>query len=72
MCTCGREPETTFHYLLICPIYSALRIRIFGNIPSNNASYKLLLYGSENDSIETNRHLFLKIQKFIKESKRFK
>jgi len=52
-------------------MYTVLRIRIFGNIPPNDASYKLLLYGSKNYCIETYRHMLLKIQKIIKESKCF-
>ena len=32
MCSCGKEPETTLHYLLQCDSYSIYRIELLNNI----------------------------------------
>ena len=69
LCTCG-EVESTSHFLLYCPQYQNQRqnLRIKIGIP---LSLNLLLYGDSNLSYETNRTIFLNVQEYIKNTKRF-
>ena len=66
MCSCGLEPETTLHYLLRCNIYSDLRTELFNDICALSLIFKnlshekllnILLYGSENFSLNTNKKI---------------
>ena len=56
MCSCGKEPETTLHYLLRCDFYSIYRLELLNDICALNHSLKniseenllkVLLYGAE-------------------------
>ena len=56
MCSWGKEPETTLHYLLRCDLYSIYRIELLIDICALNESLKnsseekllkILLYGAE-------------------------
>ena len=56
MCPCGKEPETTFHCLLRCNLYSIYRLELLNDICALNGSLensseeklsKVLLYGAE-------------------------
>ena len=40
MCSCGKEPETTLHYLLRCDLYSIYRLELLNNISALNESLK--------------------------------
>ena len=57
MCSCGKEPETTLHYLFCCELYSIYRLELLHDICALNESLKnfseenlleILLYGAEN------------------------
>ena len=56
MCSFGKEPETTLHYLLRCDFYSMYRLELLNDICALNHSLnnileedllKVLLYGAE-------------------------
>ena len=56
MCSCGKEPETTLHYLLRCDLYSIYRLELLNDICALNRSLensseekrlKTLLYRAE-------------------------
>ena len=38
MCSCGKEPETTLHYLLRCDHYSIYRLELLNDICALNGS----------------------------------
>ena len=56
MCSYGKEPETTLHFLLCCDLYSIYRLGLLNDIFALNGSLensseekllKVLLYGAE-------------------------
>ena len=40
MFSCGKEPETTLHYLLLCDLYSIYRLELLNDICTVNESLK--------------------------------
>ena len=71
LCQCGAI-ETTEHYLLYCPLYNVHRqlfIEPFFDDPL--ISYHHYLFGSSEFSYEQNVEIFLAVQSFIINSKRF-
>ena len=79
LCTCG-EVEDANHYLLECGSNLVSKVKMLDNITNlleaNNLSeedidIRLLLYGSEDLSYESNCQIFSYVQTFIGESKRF-
>ena len=40
MCSCGKEPETTLHYLFCCELYSIYRLELLHDICALNESLK--------------------------------
>ena len=80
MCTCGLEPETTFHYLLRCNHYSTQRLELLNNLCFLNPSLKnysiekvlnILLYGSEDFSYSMDKEILKATIKYLKVSERF-
>ena len=81
MYSCGKEPETTFHYLLRCDLYSIYRLELLNDICTlneslNNFSEENLLnffffYGAEDFTSQMNSEIlkctinFLKKHRFI-------
>ena len=79
MCSCGKEPETTFHYLLHCDLYSIYRLELRTDIcvfseSLNNFSeenlLKFLLYGPEDFTSQIDSKI-LKCTMFIKKTDPF-
>ena len=71
LCRCG-IPETTNHYLMICPLFTAQRQVLFNTIsPITNCRLKTLLFGDDNLSMELNKIIFLAVHVFISSTKRF-
>ena len=75
MCSCGKETETTLHYLLRCDIYSIYRLELLNGICALNESLKnsseekllkILLYGAEDFTSQTNSEILKSTIKFIK------
>ena len=80
MCSCGKEPETTLHYLVRCDLYSIYRLELFNDIcalnePLKNLSeenlLKALLYGVEDFTSQMNSEILKCTIKFIKKKDRF-
>ena len=62
--------QTTEHFLLHCKNYDRLRHKHFD--PLNlNISLNLLLYGNRNMNDDFNEKLFVCVQRYIIETKRF-
>ncbi len=79
LCTCG-EVEDANHFLLECGSNLVSKVKMLDNITAlleakglseNDIDIRLLLYGSENLSYESNCQIFSYVQTFIGESKRF-
>ena len=80
MCSCGCEPETTDHYLLRCKLYTDLRLDHLNDIYTINQSLKnfsedqlvnVLLFGSENFTLDSNANILRRTIKFLKATERF-
>ena len=79
MSSCGPKPDTTFHYLLRCNLYSDLRTELLNGICALNLTLKklshkkllnILLHGSEN-FFNSNKKIIKSTIKFLKTSERF-
>ena len=68
ICSCGAI-ETTKHYLLICPNYTAVRNQVLSNYL--NTPIKTLLSGDPLLNDEANQNIFKAVQTFIERTKRF-
>ena len=75
MCSCGKEPETTLHYVLRCDVYSIYRLEVLNDICALNKSLKnlseekllkILLYGAEDFTSQMNSELLNCTIKLIK------
>ena len=80
MCCCGFEPETTDHYLLRCKLYTDLRLNLLNDIytisQSLNFFYEdqlvnVLLFGSDNFTLDTNANILRRTIEFLKATERF-
>ena len=79
-CFCGKEPETTLHYLLRCNIYSIYRLQLLNSTCALDGSLKnwseekilkILLYGAEDFTSQMNSEILKCTIKFIKKTDRF-
>ena len=80
MCSCGKEPETTLHYVLRCDVYSIYRLELLNDICALSKSLKnlseekllkILLYGAEDFTSQMNSEILKCTIKFIKKTNRF-
>ena len=71
MCSCGFEPETTDHYLLRCKLYTDLRLDLLNDIFSEDQLVNVLLFGSENFTLDANANILRRTIKFLKATERF-
>ena len=80
MCSCGFEPETTHHYLLRCKLYTDLRLDLLNDIYTINQSLNnfsedqlvnVLLFGSENFTLDANANILRRTIEFLKATERF-
>ena len=80
MCSCGFEPETTDHYLLRCKLCTDLRLDLLNDIYTikqslkNFSEYQLvnvLLFGSENFTLDANANILRRTIEFLKATERF-
>ena len=75
MCSCGKEPETTLHYVLRCDVYSIYRLELLNDICALSKSLKnlseekllkILLYGAEDFTSQMNSEILNCTIKLIK------
>ena len=80
MCACGKEPETTLHYLLHCKFYSIYRLELLNDICDLNKSLKnssignllkILVYVAEDFTSQMKSEYLKCTIKFIKKTDRF-
>ena len=80
-CLCDtNDIETSEHFLLRCPNYACLRLKLFDNLRNNNMLLlplesrlivQILLFGSENYDSTANKIIISSVIEFIIKSKRF-
>ena len=80
LCSCGKEVETTFHFLLSCSNYSDERLTLLSkirninpNILENTSSQitRFFLYGDKNFTASTNFTILSSTIEYILATKRF-
>ena len=71
-CECGAS-ETPEHFFLHCPRYAQQRLTYFDRLPNLNerSLVKCLLSGNSELNEEENKDIFIKVQSYIKATKRF-
>ena len=72
-CSCGYSTENAEHFLLYCKRFDAQRNLLYRSLLAANVHIDLntLLFGSKIYNIDTNRHVFITVQTYIKETCRF-
>ena len=79
---CGFEPETTDHYLLRCKLYTDLRLDLLNDIYiytinqslknfSEDQLVNVLLFGSENLTLDANANILRRTTEFLRATERF-
>ena len=77
MCSCGKEPKTTLHYLLRSDFYSIYRLELLNDVCALNGSLKnsseekllkILLYGAEDFTSQMNFEILKWTIKYIKKT----
>ena len=80
LCSCGKEVETTFHFLLSCPNYSDERLTLLSKIRNINRNIleninsqitQFFLYGDKNFTASTNFVILSSTIEYILATKRF-
>jgi len=69
LCACGAV-ETVSHYLTKCPIYQSMSDSYINDLPCA-PTLENLLFGNDRLTPDAKSSVFLKVQRFIAESKRF-
>ena len=72
-CICG-EVESNTHYLLTCPRYTRMRdemVTSISQITNLTITTDVLLFGTDEVSVEVTTTRFMAVKKYIKTSKRF-
>ena len=73
MWSCGHVLESPKHYLLECPLYAGPRAQLVGLVNNyTDCNVNVLLFGDHNLNFEQNSIIFESVQKFIKDTNRFK
>ena len=70
LCRCG-SIENTQHFFLQCPFYLEQRAELLDSLSRFETSLNLLLYGNASLSFNTNFMIFDRVQKYIRDTKRF-
>lgn len=71
-CICNNGPENSEHFFFKCTIFHQQRLEFFRNTTSfHPLSTQKLLFGIPTITVEENEILFLEVQKYIKNTKRF-
>ena len=71
--SCGYSTENAEHFVLYCKRFDAQRNILYRSVLAANVHIDLntLLFGSQIYNIDTNRHVFITVQTYIKETWRF-
>ena len=73
LCSCGQGVDDVWHYIFMCPLFvihrNCLHAVIINLAPFN---IHTVLYGSEHCNLESNKLIFLAVQKFIEKTGRFR
>ena len=66
--SCGYPTENAEHFLLYCKRFDAQRNILYRSLLAANVNIDLntLLFGSQIYNIDTNRHVFITVQTYIK------
>ena len=70
LCRCG-SVENTQHFFLQCPFYLEQRAEPLDSLSRFETSLNLLLHGNASLSFNTNDMIFERVQKYIRDTKRF-
>ena len=71
LCACS-SVEDTYHYLLVCNRYSNLRRDLLNTVSMIcRPTIDVFLYGNDELSTQQNKNIFLAVQNFVIENKRF-
>lgn len=71
-CSCTHHLENVKHYLLECPLYNEARGVLLRNMSKYGiVNTDVLLSGSDLRSMDENSEIFLAVQLYIKQTKRF-
>lgn len=71
LCRCG-SIENSHHYFLQCRFYNQQRCELLNNVSQFcHISVDILLFGDSSLSADANKKIFLAVQKFIRDTKRF-
>ena len=72
VCSCG-DIESNHHFLLACPRFNTIHITLMNNITriTSDVELNILLFGNTHLNETENSEIFLHVQQFIKESRRF-
>ena len=62
--------ESAYHFFFVCPRLAHFRRRYFSD-SLLDYTVKEFLYGSQNLTFQENEEIFLKVQEYIKKSRRF-
>ena len=77
MCSYGFESETTDHYLLRCELYTDLRFDLLNTINQSLKNFSedqlvnVLLFGSDNFTLDANANILRRTIAFLKATERF-
>ena len=75
LCQCGKEEESTTHYLCECPVFQNQRAKLHTEItkyvPEEQISANLLLEGDPQLSTQTNIDIIKASMDYIKATNRF-
>ena len=71
-CSCGYQIENAEHYFFHCPRYTDQRIQLFRDLHIlHPLKLFILVYGSNKQYDDVNKHTFVSVHGFIRNSKRF-
>ena len=71
-CSCGYQIENAEHYFVHCPRYTDQRIQLFRDLHIlHPLKLFILVYGSNKQYDDVNKHTFVSVHGFIRNSKRF-
>ena len=71
LCRCGNI-ESTHHFFFNCPLYNNIRTTLFNSVSQFcTLTLQHFLHGEDSFSYEVNTNIFVAVQKFIIDSRRF-